>query len=986
MRAKYATNGYSLIQDSRFKIQNKLRIENLNGRNTTVRECVSIGNRQSTIGNVMVGQTVSHYRILSEIGEGGMGVVYLANDTVLKRRVAIKMLNAKHFSHMNQQHLRLLREARAVSQINHPNIATVYDYGETSDGQPFIVMEYVNGEPLCKLIERKTLTIKRTVEIITAVAVALAEAHRCGIIHRDIKPSNIVLSRRDEVKVLDFGLAKQLEPETLSPEASTELQSAFATKTREGTVFGTPLYLSPEQAKGVPVDERTDIFSLGSVFYECLTGQSPFYAQSSIEICARILRDDPPLPSKINAEVTDELDRIISKALAKDISQRYQSVKEFAQDLGFPDFKNTDEEFSTAKSPTDKTKNEVETVSANGAETKGKRHGSTVEESKPFSLSFDGLQNMWSGIGSFGKIIFLSLVFLLTCTLGYVGYRVITKPQAKDDVTQSIQFQGLPISGNVKEAIISPDGKYVAAVIEEAGKQTIQLTELATSSNMRIAPLSEKGYRGLAFSPDNNYIYYLEEEIETATLYRVSKLNGNNRKLLENVNTPVTFSPDGSRISFVRYKMKERLSVLMTANEDGTSEQILATRKPPEDYVLDGIGGPAWSPLDDVIACLTVERIEQTQQMHVEAISLKDGSSKRINKQGWYKIEKVSWLADGKRMIVAGTEKSLNPSQLSLISYPGGEVTKITKDPNIYSIVSSTSDSSILLTVKTELTSSIWVMQSSNPDNATTLSTSQNVGITDIAWLSENTIVYSMRGTDGFNIWRENIAEGKSNEITSIGTNYQPDVSPDKHYIVFVSNRSGSFNIWRMNSDGTNQVQITNGEYEDFPQITPDGKWVVYHSPQSSKNGYIWKVSIDGGDPMRLVNQDALYPAVSPDGKMLACFVWDKNINSKLELGVFSLETNTLIRKFDAPSTVKMVSNKLRWTPDGQALVFINDVNGVSNLWIQSLDGTKPKLLTNFKESQIFFDFAWSPNSQQLACVRGNITSNVVVIKSLKLN
>ena len=932
----------------------------------------------------MIGQVVSHYRILSELGAGGMGVVYLANDTVLKRRVAIKMLNAKNLSRKNEPHLRLLREARAVSQINHPNIATVYDYGETSDGQPFIVMEYVDGEPLSKLIERKALTIKGTVEIIGAVTAALSEAHRRGIIHRDIKPSNIVLSHRDEVKVLDFGLAKQIENETLSPDGSTDLQIGFAAKTREGAVLGTPLYLSPEQATGAPIDERSDIFSLGSVLYECLTGRPPFYAQSSMEICARILRDDPPPPSQINPAVTPGLDRIISKALAKDSSQRFQSAREFGQALGFSDFKRIDEEFSSfAKSPTAETMIRVETASADERDTKGQRHGSTAEESRPFSLLFGGLQNMWSGIGSFGRIIFLSLVLLLTCGLGYVGYRALTRAPAKD-ITQSIQFQRLPISGNVKEAIISPDGKYVVAVIEEAGKQTIQLTELATSSNIRIAPLSEKGYRGLAFSPDNNYIYYLEEEIETATLYRVSKLGGTNRKLLENVNTAVTFSPDGSRISFVRYDVKEQSTLLMMANEDGTNGQILATRRSPESYALDGVGGPCWSPLDDVIACLTFDRTQQTWVRHIEAVNVKDGSRKRVNKQGWYQIRKISWLADGKGMIVAGTNNLLNLPQLSLLSYPDGELTRITNDPNGYSTISSTADSSILLTVRTEQPSTIWVMPSNNLDKTTALTMSQNKGVSGIAWLSDKIFILVAEGTDGFNIWSEDIVGGKNKQLTFTGGSiYQPDISPDKRYIVFVSNRSGSLNIWGMNSDGINQAQLTNGKYEDMPQITPDGKWVVYHSPQ--EEGHIWKVSIDGGEPLRLVSQDALYPAVSPNGKMFACFVWDKNVDSKLELGLFSLETGTLIRKFDVPSTVKTLSNKLRWSPDGQALVFINDVNGVSNLLIQPLDGALPRPLTNFRESQIF-DFAWSPNGQQLACVRGNITSYVVLIKGMNLN
>jgi Tol biopolymer transport system component len=187
-----------------------------------------------------------------------------------------------------------------------------------------------------------------------------------------------------------------------------------------------------------------------------------------------------------------------------------------------------------------------------------------------------------------------------------------------------------------------------------------------------------------------------------------------------------------------------------------------------------------------------------------------------------------------------------------------------------------------------------------------------------------------------------------------------------------------------MNADGTNQMQLTNGTYEDMPQITSDGKWVIYHSAR--KDGKIWKVSIDGGAPLPLLTKEAIYPAVSPDGKMLASFVWDENPNSSWELGMFSLIDLTSVKTFAVPASLKISTNKLRWSPDSQALVYVNDVNGVSNLWIQSLDQATPKQLTNFTDSRLLFDFAWSPNRQQLACVRGDIVSRVILIKGLNLN
>src|SRR5687768_15048322 len=203
----------------------------------------------------MIGQTVSHYQIVDKLGEGGMGVVYVAVDTHLGRRVAIKFLTA---ATEQQYRARFLREARAVSLLNHPNIATVHDYGETCDGQPFIVMELVKGDTLSDLLGRSVLSLSRAVEVVEAVAAALGEAHEQGIIHRDVKPSNVVVTDRGQVKVLDFGLVKHLneEPET---EGGGSARRQLGTQTRSDVVVGTPLYLSPEQATSGIVDGRSDL-------------------------------------------------------------------------------------------------------------------------------------------------------------------------------------------------------------------------------------------------------------------------------------------------------------------------------------------------------------------------------------------------------------------------------------------------------------------------------------------------------------------------------------------------------------------------------------------------------------------------------------------------------------------------------------------------------------------------------------------------------
>ena len=275
----------------------------------------------------MIGQTVSHYRILSTLGRGGMGVVYAAEDTHLGRRVAVKFSTASPEN--TQFRARFLREARAASALNHPHIAGIYDYGETPEGHSFIVMELVSGEDLFHVLRSGPMPVAESLRIVEEVAEALGEAHRQGIAHRDIKPSNIVLGERGEVKVLDFGLAKQMQEGPPSQDASTILTSA----TMEGTILGTPQYMSPEQARDAPIGPASDLFSLGAVLYECLAAKPAFSGANSVEVLAAVLHVDPPPPSQFNPQVTPEMDRIALKALAKQPEARYQSADEMAADL-----------------------------------------------------------------------------------------------------------------------------------------------------------------------------------------------------------------------------------------------------------------------------------------------------------------------------------------------------------------------------------------------------------------------------------------------------------------------------------------------------------------------------------------------------------------------------------------------------------------------------------------------------------------------------
>ncbi len=281
----------------------------------------------------MIGKKIAQYLIVEKLGEGGMGVVYLAEDTVLGRRVAFKSLKSSAAPEYNQFKIRFLREARLASNLNHPNIVSVYDYGETAEGLPYLVMEYVKGKNLSDILRQKPLTVAQCVEIIKQIAKALSAAHEHGIIHRDLKPSNIFINERDEVKVLDFGLAKLLDADSYNSRSYSSATSDMFTQTREGVFMGTPSYSSPEQLLGTSVDRRSDIFSLGAVLYECLSGQPAFGGKNFAEICSQVIKEDPLPPSNLNFSVPPEYDEVALKALSKKAENRYQNIDELIKDL-----------------------------------------------------------------------------------------------------------------------------------------------------------------------------------------------------------------------------------------------------------------------------------------------------------------------------------------------------------------------------------------------------------------------------------------------------------------------------------------------------------------------------------------------------------------------------------------------------------------------------------------------------------------------------
>ncbi len=888
----------------------------------------------------MIGQTVSHYRIVKKLGEGGMGTVYLAEDTHLGRNVAIKFLSDSHDQHYRA---RFLREARAVSALSHQHIAIIHDYGETAEQQPFIVMEYIKGETLSELLHRSALTIARAVEIIEAVGEALGAAHARSIVHRDIKPSNVMVDERAMVKVLDFGLAKQLQEEVaaISPDANTLLGS----RTSSHAVVGTPLYLSPEQAMGTSVDARSDIFALGALLYECLTGKPAFSGGSILEIGAQIIHFNPPPPSSINRRVPAQLDRITLKALAKRPESRYQSTAEMISDLRSARSTLTEDDHRTQRLEPMRT-----------------RHSSTLQ-----SIS-EKLRRPRVSIG-----FFVLAMLVVIVGVWYFVQWIKSKPP--------LPFQTLAVSkitntGKSLNAAISPDGKYIAHVMEDAGQQTLVVSYLATASNVIIVPPADVRYQGLTFSNDGNYIYYVRyEKSEIGNLYQVPTLSGPSKRILANIDSKVSFAPDGKRFAFVRFDRGKGEYLLMTAQADGSDESLLAKRSNED---LFSIYGLAWSPDGKAIAC-PAGTFRGGFHMGLVAVNLSNGSEKPMTSHTWFGVVRVAWLQDGRGMIVTAADEPVSPVQIWYVSYPEGATRRITNDSNDYRDLSLTGDSRALVSVQSNRLVTIWVAAGGDADRANKITSA--VGWTyGLAWTPDTRIIYSTMASGKLDLWSMDKDGTNKIQLTSdAGSNYHPAVSRDGRFIFFSSSRTGKFNIWRMEIDGSNPRQITGGDSDFYPYPSPDGRWVVYQGGGAGPGKpTLWKTSSEGGQPVQLTAAYSAVPVVSPDGKLIACRYLDETVKTQ-KVAIISSAGGRPLKTFDIPIHPWQ---RIRWTNDGQALTYVDIHTGVSNIWRQPIDGGPAKQVTNFRADQIF-SYDWS-NDNQLACERGAETNDVVLISDHK--
>ncbi|HMG74263.1 MAG TPA: protein kinase [Pyrinomonadaceae bacterium] len=919
------------------------------------------------------GQAVGPYQLLELLGRGGMGEVYLAHDSRLNRRVALKLLPAAIVDDAERVR-RFELEAHATSAISHPNVAHIYEIGE-AQGRHYIAMEYVQGRTLRQTLQRGPLEVCDALDIGIQIAIALMAAHEAGVFHRDIKPENVVLRGDGYVKVLDFGLAKLVADRLYA--GIPEARPLPSLHTEPELLMGTSDYMSPEQVRRQPTDERADLWSLGVVLYEMLAGRRPFPGRESREVIVSILECEPEPIGRLREGLPTALEEIVAKALRKRTEERFLSAREMVDNLlsvrhlieGSP---SSSASYGAASSYAFRngTDSSLEPRAAPNAES-SRPYGALGRMSgfklvSLISTSASKLKRRWRPI--------YWLVLLLLAVAGVYFYAGLVRQRRVPMLGKilNLKFQRLNLSGEISDITLSPDGKYVARVVAQDGKSTIRITEIATASDLQVVQPSAANYSGLSFSPDGTYLYYLENQAETGTLYRVSKLGGGQRKILDDVNTSVTFSADGAWLAFVRTNRALDTPELTVAQTDGSSERILArrTRADADTFMSDmKRAGPVWSPDAKVLICPTLRLVPQ-QEMNLEVIDVESGAARRLNAESWYDISRVAWLADGSGLVVSAAAAPGTPWQLHLLAYPSGEVRKITNDPHNYTLISGARDSSLFLTLNIEDDSSIWQVSATGGAQPDVTGVTQRKGVSEILWGGAERFLYTINDGTHTNLWVQE--PGASlRQLTFEADNFKPALSSDGRYVVFVSTRAGAMNIWRMSADGTQPKQLTNGAYEDVPSVMPDGRWVIYRAGSSIK-----KVSIDGGAAIKLFNKSALCPALSPDGRLLAFFTNDQAESQTWHIEVYDLISLALVRRFELPESTAPFNglrltpdNRLRWTTNGSGLAYVSRADGASNVWLQPLEGGAPQQLTYFKDANMV-SFAWSPDGKQLACVR----------------
>lgn len=529
-----------------------------------------------------------------------------------------------------------------------------------------------------------------------------------------------------------------------------------------------------------------------------------------------------------------------------------------------------------------------------------------------------------------------------------------------------LKIERLTQTGASKLVAISPDGKYLAYTRSIQNRTAIWLRQLSANTNVEIVP-AIGNVHGLAFANSGDYLYFAGDG-SGAGLYRVSLLGGVPIKVLDkNLEGRFSLSSDDSQIAFVLPSMDragQRQYSLMLANSDGSSERLLVIESHPND-----IDAPIWSPDDKAIICAYGNSSGGGQNVRIVEIRIADSTKRELSSERFFHINKLAWLPLKSGLIISGRKNDQDHNQLWRLSIPRLELRQMTDASNSYLDLSVTAHGDRAAATQATRIGDIRVGSSREPRKLKKITEAHD----KFCWSPSGSIVYASTASGNKDLWIMQPDGTEQRQLTvSAGWNGMPVVTPDNRYIVFSSNRTGARQIWRMNIDGTNQIRLTSGASADSPAISPDGQWVFYNTTDDWR---LWKVSINGGEQSRLTDYFASHPAVSPDGKMLACA---GRKESKRELMILPIDGGAPLKEFALTGWI----SRIEWAFDRRALIYGAGQDGATSIFRQPLDGSEPETIVDLDEDELF-DFGYSPDGQYLAISRGAWLHDIFLIGDL---
>jgi len=886
-------------------------------------------------------RTISRYRVLEQLGAGGMGEVYKAFDTKLQRDVALKLLTASFVRDADRVQ-RFEIEALATSALNHPNITTIYEIDQ-ADGHQFISLEYIAGSSLRQLLRGGKLDVRQVIDLAIQIADGLHAAHEAGIVHRDLKPENIMVRHDGIAKILDFGLAKLRSSEVGrgSSQDETVLQSPGTDAlTRPGMVLGTVAYMSPEQARGQDVDRRSDIFSFGSILYEMLSGRPPFQADSGVEVMHAIIRDSPPPVHELSASVPVELQRIVRKAMAKHPDERYQTARDIAIDLRALGLELQSGGVSAVHEP----------ARARGASRRTRRI---------------------AGLAA-GAVVLATAAFLAT--------RGGREPAG----VAAMRITKITSSGQASSPVLSPNGQFLAHETLIEGRDAIQVRQLATGSEVEVVgPQAGIGLTALAFTPDGNWLLYsIRRQGETLrTLWQISALGGTPREVLRDLTGSISFSPDGKRLLFARVAGPGQ-SRFVSAQLESPSEVEEVLACPPEALV---IANPVWSPKGDAIAYVQTDKKDVLRPK----LMIKAGDAPRaLAGVQWMQIGGLTWVPDGSGLYITGSRSWIERPRVWFVDASTGAARPVTQDLDSYSGITVRADGKALASVRSTVQTQLYRVPvdgspAENAGRAQQITRGTSMAGSPVVSPDGTKIAYVSDTSGHMDLWTMDAAGSNPRQLTfGPAQDFAPAWSPNGKQVAFASEAEGVLQTWVVDADGQNARQLTHqGATNHAPSWSPDGSTIAYISIQGDSS-FLCRIPAAGGEPVRLSREfEVMFTTQwSPDGRWIATWLDPGKPSAQHDMACFPLGGGE-VRRFTFTPRDQFTMLSLRWTPDSAALAYVMSEHDAHSIESLNLSTQEKKPVVTFSGDEYIFAQSWSPDGRSIVVQRGSVLSDVVLIE-----